>query len=49
MNMYPCLRYRDPHAAITFLCDAFGFERKAVYTERTTRLSTPSCHTAAAS
>jgi uncharacterized glyoxalase superfamily protein PhnB len=32
MNMYPSLRYRDPHAAIAFLCNAFGFERKAVYT-----------------
>jgi uncharacterized glyoxalase superfamily protein PhnB len=30
-NMYPVLRYRDAHAAIDFLCDAFGFERNAVY------------------
>src|SRR5438445_7842747 len=27
----PTLRYRDAHAAIDFLCDAFGFERHAVY------------------
>src|ERR1700758_2238668 len=27
----PSLRYRDAHAAINFLCDAFGFERRAVY------------------
>src|SRR5215510_2200969 len=27
----PTLRYRDAHAAINFLCDAFGFERRAVY------------------
>jgi uncharacterized glyoxalase superfamily protein PhnB len=31
MNLYPCLRYRDPHAAIDFLCTAFGFERHVVY------------------
>jgi uncharacterized glyoxalase superfamily protein PhnB len=30
-NIYPALRYRDAHAAIDFLCDAFGFERHAVY------------------
>lgn len=29
----PCLRYADAPAAITFLCDAFGFERRAVYTD----------------
>ena len=29
--MYPVLRYRDAHAAIHFLCEAFGFERHAVY------------------
>jgi uncharacterized glyoxalase superfamily protein PhnB len=33
MSIYPSLRYRDAHAAIAFLCDAFGFERKAVYTD----------------
>jgi uncharacterized glyoxalase superfamily protein PhnB len=27
----PVLRYRDAHAAIDFLCEAFGFERHAVY------------------
>ncbi|HEV2747138.1 MAG TPA: VOC family protein [Allosphingosinicella sp.] len=27
----PCLAYRDAHAAIDFLCDAFGFARHAVY------------------
>ena len=30
-NVYPVLRYRDAHTAIQFLCDAFGFERHAVY------------------
>jgi uncharacterized glyoxalase superfamily protein PhnB len=29
--MYPVLRYKDAHAAIDFLCEAFGFERNAVY------------------
>lgn len=29
----PCLRYTDAPAAITFLCDAFGFERHAVYAD----------------
>jgi uncharacterized glyoxalase superfamily protein PhnB len=27
----PCLRYRDAHAAIDWLCNAFGFTRNAVY------------------
>jgi uncharacterized glyoxalase superfamily protein PhnB len=27
----PTFRYDDAHAAITFLCDAFGFERHVVY------------------
>ena len=27
----PAFRYRDAHAAIDFLCRAFGFERHAVY------------------
>lgn len=27
----PCLRYRDAQAAIDWLCDAFGFEKQAVY------------------
>ncbi|TCV96380.1 putative glyoxalase superfamily protein PhnB [Luteibacter rhizovicinus] len=30
-TIIPCLRYRDAHAAIDFLCRAFGFERQAVY------------------
>jgi uncharacterized glyoxalase superfamily protein PhnB len=30
-NMYPVLRYKDAQAAIDFLCEAFGFERNAVY------------------
>ncbi len=29
--MIPCLRYVDAPAAIRFLCDAFGFDRHAVY------------------
>lgn len=27
----PTLRYRDAHAAIAWLCRAFGFEKRAVY------------------
>lgn len=30
-TIIPCLRYRDAHAAIEWLCRAFGFERHAVY------------------
>jgi uncharacterized glyoxalase superfamily protein PhnB len=30
-TMIPCLRYRDAHAAIDWLCRAFGFERRVVY------------------
>lgn len=30
-TMFPFLRYKDAKAAITWLCDAFGFERLAVY------------------
>jgi uncharacterized glyoxalase superfamily protein PhnB len=33
--LIPCLRYRDAPAAIDFLCEAFGFERHAVYTDET--------------
>ncbi|MFN2260168.1 MAG: VOC family protein [Parasphingopyxis sp.] len=29
----PCLCYEDAPAAIDFLCDAFGFERRAVYAD----------------
>lgn len=30
-TIIPGLRYRDPHAAIEWLCKAFGFHRHAVY------------------
>ena len=30
-TIIPCLRYRDAHAAIDWLCKAFGFTRQAVY------------------
>ena len=30
-TVIPALRYRDAHAAVDFLCDVFGFERRAVY------------------
>jgi len=30
-TIIPALHYRDAHAAIDFLCRAFGFEKKAVY------------------
>lgn len=30
-TLIPCLRYRDAHAMIDWLCRAFGFERHAVY------------------
>lgn len=30
-TIIPCLRYRDAHAAIEWLCKAFGFRRQAVY------------------
>jgi uncharacterized glyoxalase superfamily protein PhnB len=30
-TIIPCLRYRDAHAAIEWLCKAFGFEKHAVY------------------
>lgn len=29
--LYPALRYTDAHAAIAWLCDAFGFEKQVVY------------------
>jgi uncharacterized glyoxalase superfamily protein PhnB len=32
-TMFPSLSYDDAPAAIEFLCDAFGFERHAVYTK----------------
>jgi len=31
--LIPCLRYADAPSAITFLCEAFGFERHAMYTD----------------
>ncbi|MBM3532096.1 MAG: hypothetical protein FJX60_03545 [Alphaproteobacteria bacterium] len=30
-NIYPCLRYKDAHAAIDWLERAFGFKRHAVH------------------
>ncbi len=30
-TIIPCLRYRDAHAAIDWLCPAFGFSRHAVH------------------
>ncbi len=32
-TIIPCLQYRDAHVAIDWLCNAFGFERRAVYAE----------------
>ena len=32
-GIVPVLRYRDVRAAVTWLCDAFGFERHAVYAD----------------
>ena len=31
-NVFPFLRYRDAHAAVRWLCDAFGFREKSVFT-----------------
>jgi uncharacterized glyoxalase superfamily protein PhnB len=31
MSVIPALQYKDAKAAIEFLCNAFGFEKKAVY------------------
>ena len=30
-TIIPCMRYPDAHAAIDWLCKAFGFEKHAVY------------------
>lgn len=30
-NVFPFLRYRDAHAAVRWLCDAFAFEAKSVF------------------
>ncbi|QWP76339.1 VOC family protein [Lysobacter sp. K5869] len=32
-TIIPCLRYRDAHAAIDWLCRAFGFAKHAVYAD----------------
>jgi PhnB protein len=32
-NLFPCLRFRDEHAAMDWLERAFGFERHAVYAD----------------
>lgn len=32
-TVIPCLRYRDAHAAIDWLCKAFAFERHAVHAD----------------
>lgn len=32
-TIIPCLRYADAPAAIAFLCDAFGFQKRAVHTD----------------
>ncbi len=37
-NIIPALRYRNAPAAIDFLCDAFGFERHAVYQSSDTQV-----------
>ena len=34
----PCLRYRNAHVAIDWLCDAFGFQRQAVHADERTVL-----------
>lgn len=30
-TIIPCLRYRNAHVAIDWLCDVFGFQRHAIY------------------
>ncbi len=32
-TIIPCLRYRNAHAMIDWLCNAFGFEKHAIYTD----------------
>lgn len=32
-DIIPCLRYEDAPRAIAFLCDAFGFDRHAVFAD----------------
>ena len=36
VTIIPCLRYRKAHVAIDWLCNAFGFERHAVYADADT-------------
>lgn len=38
----PCLRYRDAHKAIGWLCDVFGFERHLIVDGETAPSPTPS-------
>ncbi|MEO6518340.1 MAG: VOC family protein [Pseudoxanthomonas sp.] len=35
-TIIPCLRYRNAPAAIAWLCDAFGFQKQAVYADGAT-------------
>ena len=35
-TIIPCLRYRKAHVAIDWLCNAFGFERHAIYADAET-------------
>lgn len=37
-TMIPSMRYRDAHAAIDWLCNAFGFEKQAVYEDEDGRV-----------
>jgi uncharacterized glyoxalase superfamily protein PhnB len=37
-TMIPSMRYRDAHAAINWLCNAFGFEKQAVYEDEDGRV-----------
>ena len=37
-TIIPCLRYRDALAAIDWLCEAFGFEKRAIHAENDTVL-----------
>ncbi len=38
-TIIPGLRYRDAHAAIEWLCNAFGFEKHAVYEDDQGRIA----------
>ena len=48
MNLIPVLRYKDCAAAIDWLVDAFGFERKSVHEGRVDGSTTRSLPTATA-